>query len=417
MRTHEAASALVSGAPWPVVPFRRVAQPVRQPNADARSVPLSVSSQGYLYERPVEGEGAQATSDETLRRNWLVEPGDIVVNPMWLVGGGLALSARGGCVSPDYRVYRCDELVEPRFLAYLLRTPQYIDQYALYTRGDTTFDRRVSRFDFEDLPVLRPDLPTQRRIADWLDGETRRIGRVLEASEMQLRLAEEVLSAEVATVLRVGENDPFTPLPGPVPAGYIPLWLAARTFSGKTLQTQQAKEEEVETPYLKASNIGYEGVDLGTVDAMWATPSERAELRIREGDVFVIEGGATAGKAAQLDQEPAGLTILQNHVHCVRTVDGFNQRFMYWVLRAYYGSGWYPVITAAVTFGSFPATKLRALPVPNVGPDEQEAIVARLDERLATVHAVRERTERFRQLLNERKQALITAAVTGEIRV
>ncbi|MCO8127497.1 hypothetical protein NHL50_09785 [Acidimicrobiia bacterium EGI L10123] len=355
---------------------------------------------------------------ENLDAYQLVEPGDVVFNKMKAWSGSVGVSEHRGIVSGDYLVCRTDgATVDRRFLHYLLRSRPFFEEYARRSTGIRPSQWRLYWEELSQLDLPLPNLDDQRRIANYLDCETGRMDRAVAASGKQLMRAEERLAAEAATLLHVDDGVPFTPFPGAAPRGYIPLWLAAKTFSGKTLQSEQAQESEQETPYLKASNIGYEEVELTGLDTMWASPTECAELRIREGDVFVIEGGATAGKAAHLLEEPDHLTILQNHVHCVRASDGFSQRYLYWVLRAYYGSGWYPVITSAVTFGSFPAMKLRALPVPNLDPHAQEATVATLDGHLTALHAVRERTESFRQLLNERKQALITAAVTGEITV
>jgi type I restriction enzyme S subunit len=344
-----------------------------------------------------------------------IHPAGTVVLSRTASVGFSAIMGTDMATSQDFHTWTPGPELEPRFLLWVLRAMKAVGDFDRLMYGST--HKTIYKPDLDELRGPLPDLETQRRIADWLDVETERINRVLVASEQQLRLAEEVLSADSAVLLGVNGNAPFTALPGAVPAGYIPLWLAAKTFSGKTLQTEQSQECEIETPYLKASNIGYEGVDTANLELMWANPTERAALRVRDGDVFVIEGGATAGKAAQLGDEPAQLTILQNHVHCVRALEGFSQRFLYWVLRAYYGSGWYPVLAAAVTFGSLPAIKLRALPIPKLELRAQEGFVADLDDRLAAVHSVRARTARFEQLLNERKQALITAAVTGEITV
>ena len=141
---------------------------------------LSLSSIGALLPRR---DDQQPPADESLPRYLLVEQGDLVVNPMWLTGGAIAVSQAFGAVSPDYRVFRLDESVHPEFLHHLLRSRPYFDQYRLYTRADTTFDRRVQQGDLDNLPLALPELREQVQIAASLNesaSATRRVVSLLE---------------------------------------------------------------------------------------------------------------------------------------------------------------------------------------------------------------------------------------------
>jgi type I restriction enzyme S subunit len=69
-----------------------------------RTVPLlSLSSAGFLYPRTEESDRQQA-SDANVARCLVVDPGDLVVNPMWLTGGSIAVSDRRGAESGLPRV-------------------------------------------------------------------------------------------------------------------------------------------------------------------------------------------------------------------------------------------------------------------------------------------------------------------------
>ena len=57
------------------------------------------------------------------------------------------------------------------------------------------------------------------------------------------------------------------------------------------------------------------------------------------------------------------------------------------------------------------------LPIPTPHIDEQQAIVAYLDTRCTAIDTLISKTERSIELLREKRQTLITAAVTGKIDV
>lgn len=63
------------------------------------------------------------------------------------------------------------------------------------------------------------------------------------------------------------------------------------------------------------------------------------------------------------------------------------------------------------------AEKLAEVRIPRVPLEEQRRIAARLDEQTAKIDALIGKAERFIGLAKERRSALITAAVTGQIDV
>ena len=69
------------------------------------------------------------------------------------------------------------------------------------------------------------------------------------------------------------------------------------------------------------------------------------------------------------------------------------------------------------TIENYSAAKYRATTVPVPPLDDQHRIVAYLDEQTARIDRLIAETERFIELARERRSALITAAVTGQIDV
>lgn len=166
---------------WKVERLSRATTLIEEEDTDASRPLLSLSSDGHLRHRSEDAK--QAPSIDYRLRYHRIKAGDLVVNPMWLVGGGLGVADMDGAVSPEYRVYRPTSRVNPRFLHWLVRSEPYRAQYRLLIRAETTFDRRVSKDDFRDLPLVIPPLPVQQDIARALDLQNSRVGRLLSSIE------------------------------------------------------------------------------------------------------------------------------------------------------------------------------------------------------------------------------------------
>ena len=116
---------------WTAVEFRRASKLVESPRGTRQLPLLSLSSDGVVAERGADAR--QRPTDEYSERYWTVTPGQLVVNPMWLIGGGIGVSFVYGAVSPDYRVYKVDEVMYPRYVHHLLRSaPSGIRQSLCY---------------------------------------------------------------------------------------------------------------------------------------------------------------------------------------------------------------------------------------------------------------------------------------------
>jgi type I restriction enzyme S subunit len=72
-------------------------------------------------------------------------------------------------------------------------------------RGVTTFDRSVTREDFEAMPIAVPPLREQRAIVDFLDAETARIDALITKKRRLDELVRLRLSALIGTVTAEGK--------------------------------------------------------------------------------------------------------------------------------------------------------------------------------------------------------------------
>jgi type I restriction enzyme S subunit len=387
---HLAVEAIVRQVPreWRLVPFRRLAQERGVRNVDLSAPSLSLSSTGALYERTDETD-RQFASEQSSRNAWVVHSGDLVVNPMWLFGGAIGVSDRHGAVSPDYRVYRFSRLLHPRFVHHLLRSPAYRDQYRLYMRAETTFDRRITKDDFNEMPLLVPPVRTQKRIADYLDAETARIDSLIASSARQRALNEERLRAVV-----ISEMVQLSARHGTVALRRLVACLDGRRVP---LNAEERSRRQGEYPYYGASGV------VDRVD----------DFLFDETLVLLGEDGAQLGDPNYpIAQMVTGKIWVNNHAHVLRA-DSVDPAFLVFQLNSFDRMA----VISGATREKITQEDMSRIPVPNVSREVQARTTARLAGLADRVVKLNGALQRRIALLQERRQALITAAVTGQLEI
>lgn len=401
MSTHLAAAALADRARWPAVPFRRTAALIVDRNTDAAAPPLSVSSNGAVTER--DGDGRQASSDATIRNGWVTRPGDLIVNPMWLIGGGIAVTNIAGSVSPDYRVYRFTPGVHPPYMHHLLRSAEYRSQYRLYTRAESTFDRRVAKEDFHQMPVPLPPEEEQRRISDFLDDQVARFDRAIELRRSQLQLAEDRLETRRDSIIDASGAPQ-------VALGHLASFLT----DGDWIESPFITESGVRL--LQTGNVGRgEYREQGFRYISEKTFRELGCTSVRPGDVLISRLSPPVGRAC-LAPALDGPMIASVDVAILRS-DTANHRYLIHALstRRYLES--VAVASRGATMARISRSQLSRFTVPLPELPVQTAVAARLDKAASETTRAGSLLNSSLDLLQERKQALITAAVTGQLDV
>lgn len=187
-----------------------------------------------------------------------------------------------------------------------------------------------------------------------------------------------------------------------------------RCFSinlGKMLQNDPSASTDIEVPYLKAQHVQWDGVRVSELPNMWAAPSEVESLQVGIGDLLVCEGGEV-GRGSIVAVQPPARTIIQNALHIVRGRATGEPRFLVYLLRHAATQGWFDVLCNRSTIAHFTVDKFGEMWASLPGASQQRAIANYLDRETARLDALVEAKERVLGLLAEKRQALITQAVT-----
>ena len=164
-------------------------------------------------------------------------------------------------------------------------------------------------------------------------------------------------------------------------------------------------------PYVDIGNVTFEAGITGTELVRFADAPSRARRRVRNGDTIVSTVRTYLRAIAPVSNQPDGL-IASTGFAVVRAKPPTNAGYLSWALRS---STFVEAVVADSVGVSYPAiapSVLGALPVPVPPPAEQHAIADFLDRETAKIDALIATQERLIALLDEKRQATITHAVT-----
>ncbi|HQV17450.1 MAG TPA: restriction endonuclease subunit S [Gordonia sp. (in: high G+C Gram-positive bacteria)] len=334
----------------------------------------------------------------------LVHPGWLVTNRMKAWQGSVGISTLRGIVSGHYICFSPRHKEDPRFLNWLFRSPVYANGYALLSRGVRIGQAEIDNDLYRVMPVLLPPLDEQRAIADFLDRETARIDTLIEEQKRLIDLLTERRASLVArTLLRGTSAGTKLRLSGDAQLGHIP-----------------AHWKLVPTRHL--CRIGTGGEDSGN-----ATEDGDYPFYVRGREILRIGNYSFDGEAVMTPGDGQGGTGKVFHyfngkfeahqrVYVFSDFRGVLGRYFYYYLSTFLR----PVALAGsntVTMESLRRPVLADFAVALPPLDEQANTVIYLDDRTSKIDALIAESEKFIELARERRSALITAAVTGQIDV
>jgi type I restriction enzyme S subunit len=176
------------------------------------------------------------------------------------------------------------------------------------------------------------------------------------------------------------------------------------------LQPEQTCPTDVLLPYLRAANIQWGGVDSSDIKQMWLSPRDRAQLFLCKGDLLVSEGGDVGRSCVW--QEELDECYFQNSVNRVRARKGNSNRYLCYWMAVMKDKGYVDVLCNKSTIAHFTAEKVAAVPVPFPPLAEQTAIAEFLDRETGKIDGLVAEQRRLMELLKEKRQAVISHAVT-----
>ncbi|RKQ37009.1 hypothetical protein C1C97_005290 [Kocuria tytonis] len=174
---------------------------------------------------------------------------------------------------------------------------------------------------------------------------------------------------------------------------------------GKMLQSTPARADQEVFPYLKASNLTENGLDLSSLQQMPFSRREQEILQLQKDDVVVVEGGSI-GRSAWISEDMAGI-YFQNSINRVRPKIFADGRYLKYAIESRRASGFFEAITNQATIRHLTADKLANTPVPYLNQERQWKIADYLDHETAEIDALIKQLAEVKTLISDRRRTII----------
>lgn len=316
--------------------------------------------------------------------------------------------------------------IHPGFLRYVIASN--VSQAHIQAVKDGMDVLHLFQRDIKKLPTPLPPPDEQHRITDFLDSEIARIDRLAAARVRQRAVLEEHSYAYVSETLLPGSLDaaqqkwPWYWLPKiSANTPLVRLGYVCRLQNGLTVDSgRKLSGETVTRPYLRVANVQAGYVNLESV-AEITIPRDIAErCSLRPGDVLMTEGGDLdkLGRGTVWDGQLADC-LHQNHVFALRPEpDRLSGEYLALMTQTLHGRCYFESTGSKTTnLASTNSSKILSFPIPLPTVSRQRKLVQSVRDMVNAIDRARRSLDRQLELLAERRHALITAAVTGQIDV
>lgn len=385
---------------WSTVPLVRLFRRVQRPPCPGDGV-VTAFRDGQVAlrsRRRTDGftEAIQEIGYQGIRK------GDLVIHAMDAFAGAIGVSEDDGKSSPVYTVLTPSSTVEPRFYAYVLRNFAKAGGIQALTQGirerSTDFRWAVAK----TVPVPFPEPEEQTAIADYLDRETAEIDSLIDLWNELLTLAQERKQAYLDNVV-TSSTDKFVRV--------------------KHLLTRPISDGPHETPDFLDQGIPFLSVD-GIQDGELVFEgcryvSREDHLRYSK-KIYPLKGDVLMGKAASTGKIALVRTEREFNVWSPLAVLRPNISLVSgdWLTWALKSTAAQVQIDLACTFNTqknIAMSDIGDLEVPVPSLEDQSRLVGTLDGFSNRAREVEKEISAAIELATERRAALISATVTGQV--
>lgn len=379
-----------------------------------------------LYARGVvlrEIKGGNEIKTKTMYR---IKEGDFIISKIDARNGAYGFvppELDGAVVSGDFPIWRLKERgnVDRDFVDFYLSQPEIWELIRNFVTG-TTNRKRVSPDEFMYLiRIPLPPIEEQRKIVHVL----KTVQKAIERQDQIIETTKELKKALMKRLFTKG-LDPNQPTKmteiGEIPEHWV-VYKLERLFEvqqGKQLSKKQKSTSSAKlVPFLRTIHVRWGKVIIPNpkdLDVMLVSDEELSKFQVRQGDIFICEGGAKVGRTGIVTKSVDFELIYQNHLHRLRPLDDtiLPRFFVYWMEHSILDRGLYLPRVNTTTIPNLSASRLKEFLIPVPPTLEEQQKIANI---LLTVDKKIELAQKKKNALEELFSTLRYKLMTGQIRV
>ncbi len=309
-------------------------------------------------------------------------------------------------------VIRCSSTAVPHFVLNFMRSRNFLEAITLNWSFGT--QQNIGMGVIENLFCTLPPLAEQTRIAAFLDRETAKIDELVAEQRRLMELLKEKRQAVISHAVTKGLDPKAKLKPSGIEwLGDVPAHWDIRKMS-HFFRAGKGKNGQMLTKEYCGANLGAYPVYSGQTENE-GVMGTWDQFEFDFGEKGVLFSTTVGAKAMHLSQLFGRFSLSQNCMIIWTTSERCETRFFYYHFQPLFR--FERALIPEHMQASFRIEDLYGYKVALPPIDEQSAIIKHLDVELAKFDTLTVEAQRAIDLLQERRTALISAAVTGQIDV
>ena len=416
---------------WEVTRYKNVFKERNERSTDGAETLLSVSAYtGVSPRSEIIDDGEHLSRADSLEGYKVCWPDDLVMNIMLAWNRGLGVTQYHGIVSPAYSVFKVTNDADPKFLDYMMRSDQITLYYKAFSSGVIDSRLRLYPDTFGSLFCALPPAEEQTTIACFLDCETAKIDALIAEQETLLALLTEKRQATISHAVTRGLNPNVAMKDSGIAwLGEVPRHWEVRRIKTVVRSIEQGWSPQCESfPVESMEEWGV--LKVGCVNGGSFNPLENKKLpnelepipayALKRGDLLISRANTRelVGSAATVLEDFPNL-MLCDKLYRLRLLDLCEPNLISAYLGTSQARSQIELSATGASSSMLNIGQAAILELPFALPpiDEQKHVVEFLEAETTKLDALKAEAQRGIELLKERRNALISAAVTGKIDV
>lgn len=355
--------------------------------------------------------------DAPSRARRIVRDGDVIISTVRTYLQAIAPAENPPenlIVSTGFAVVRPTSVLDHRFCKYALRENRFL--WEVESRSTGISYPAINASDLGDIKLNLPELTSQRLIANYLDRETARIDGLIAEKERMLALLEEKRAALISRVVTRGldSNAPLKPS-GQEWLGEIPAHWPTTKFSWDVFISEGQVDPEddrfSEMILVAPNHIESRTGQVTHTETSADQGAISGKYLCKQGDVLYSKIRPALRKVALADED----CLCSADMYALRPSERLMPEYLQYFLLSEDFSTWAELESARVAMPKINRETLSMIRIPVPPLEEQECVISEIRNGTKRIDLQRKAVRGSVELLKERRAALITAAVTGQI--